>query len=179
LERVVGAAQLKLARDDHGKETDTSHDDTGVMEAVVTDQSILVDQTPAQLRLYERYQVNLLAVSRRGERITRQMRSVRLRPGDVLVLQGNLTTLPQALGELGCLPLASRDLQLGAGRQSFLPLLILLAARPSSAPTSCRCRSPSSAPRSRGADWAIRMRGNLRDHGMANPDLARRADPGE
>jgi di/tricarboxylate transporter len=128
LERVVGAAELKLARDDQGKETDTSHDDTGVMEAVVTDQSILVDQTPAQLRLYERYQVNLLAVSRRGERITRQMRSVRLRPGDVLVLKGNLTTMPQALGELGCLPLASRDLQLGAGRQSFLPLLILLAA---------------------------------------------------
>jgi di/tricarboxylate transporter len=44
------------------------------------------------------------------------------------VLKGNLTTMPRALGELGCLPLASRDLQLGAGRQSFLPLLILLAA---------------------------------------------------
>lgn len=128
LERAVGAAGLKLARDGRDKEADTAHDDIGVMEAVVTDQSLLVDQTPAQLRLYERFQVNLLAVSRRGERITRQMRSVRIRPGDVLVLKGNLTTMPQALGELGCLPLASRDLQLGAGRQSFLPLLILLAA---------------------------------------------------
>lgn len=128
LERLIGAAQLKLARDDREQQTDAPHDDIGVMEVVVSDGSILVDQTPAQLRLYERFQVNLLAVSRRGERITRQMRSVRLRPGDVLVLKGDLTAMPQALGDLGCLPLAARDLQLGAGRQSFWPLIVLLAA---------------------------------------------------
>jgi di/tricarboxylate transporter len=56
------------------------------------------------------------------------MRSVRLKAGDVLVLQGNLKTLPETLGELRCLPLAARDLRLGAGRHSLLPLLVLLAA---------------------------------------------------
>jgi di/tricarboxylate transporter len=98
------------------------------MEAVVTDDSPMVDRSPSQLRLYQRYQVNLLAVSRRGERITKQMRSVKLKTGDVLVLQGNLNTMPEALGELRCLPLAARDLRLGAGRQSILPLLVLIAA---------------------------------------------------
>jgi di/tricarboxylate transporter len=88
----------------------------------------MIDRTPRQLRLHQRYQVNLLALSRRGERVTHQMRSVRIKAGDVLVLQGNLTTMPEALGELGLLPLAARDLRLGAGRHSILPLLVLLAA---------------------------------------------------
>ena len=53
---------------------------------------------------------------------------MRLKAGDVIVLQGNLNTMPDALGELRCLPLAARDLRLGAGRQSILPLLVLLTA---------------------------------------------------
>jgi di/tricarboxylate transporter len=128
LERVVGEAKLKLVRDDAKEESDTPHDDIGVMEAVITDSSRMIDRTPRQLRLHQRYQVNLLALSRRGERVTHQMRSVKLKAGDVLVLQGNLTTMPEALGELGCLPLAARDLRLGAGRRSLLPLLVLVAA---------------------------------------------------
>jgi di/tricarboxylate transporter len=128
LERVVGETKLRLVRDEKDLEFDTPRDDIGVMEAVITNDSMLVDRTPSQLRLYQRYQVNLLAVSRSGQRITRQMRSVRLKPGDVIVLQGNLNTMPEALGELHCLPLASRDLRLGSGRHSFLPLLVLGAA---------------------------------------------------
>ena len=128
LERVVGEAGLKLVRDKEELTTDTPRDDIGVMEAVISGDSVLVDRTPAQLRLYQRYQVNLLAVGRRGERITRQMRSVVLKPGDVLVLQGNLNTMPETLGELRCLPLAERNLRLGDVRHSVLPLLVLVAA---------------------------------------------------
>ena len=128
LERVVGQAKLKLARAEKDEDDETPPDDVGVMEAVIMEGSVLVGRTPAQLRLYHRYQVNLLAVSRRGERITRQMRSVRLQPGDVLVLQGNVNTMPETLGELNCLPLAARDLRLGAARHSLLPLLVLFAA---------------------------------------------------
>jgi di/tricarboxylate transporter len=72
--------------------------------------------------------VNVLAVGRRGERVTHQLRSVKLKSGDVLVLQGNLNTVPETLGELRCLPLAARDIRLGAGRYSVLPLLVLLAS---------------------------------------------------
>jgi di/tricarboxylate transporter len=55
------------------------------------------------------------------------MRSVRFQAGDVLVLQGDLTAMPEALGELRCLPLAARDMRLGAGRHSLLPVVILVA----------------------------------------------------
>ena len=69
--------------------------------------------------------MTLLAVSRRGERVRQRMRSVRLQPGDVIVLQGNLTTMPETLGDLRCLPLAARDLRLGGGRRGLLPVLVL------------------------------------------------------
>jgi di/tricarboxylate transporter len=128
LERVVNDAKLKLVRHDKDLEADTPQDDIGVMEAVITADSPLVGRTALQMNLYRRHQVTLLAVSRSGQKITRQMRSVRLRAGDVIVLQGNLNTMPEALGELRCLPLAARDLRLGAGRHRFLPLLVLLAA---------------------------------------------------
>ena len=128
LARLVGEAKLKLVRDEKNQETDAPDDEIGVMEAVVGGDSLLVDRTPAQLRLYQRFQVNLLAVGRSGERVTHRMRSVKLRAGDVLVLQGNLNTMPEVLGELRCLPLAGRGLSLGTGRHSFLPLLVLLGA---------------------------------------------------
>jgi di/tricarboxylate transporter len=128
LERVVGEGKLKLVRHDKDLEVDTPQDDIGVMEAVVTEDSPLVGRNAAQMKLYQRYQVNLLAVSRSGQKITRQMRSVRLKVGDVIILQGNLNTMPEALGELRCLPLAARDMRLGGGRRSFLPVIVLLAA---------------------------------------------------
>ena len=69
LERIVGGGQAQAgARRDRSSRSTRRRDDIGVMEAVVTANSLLVDRTPAQLRLHERYRVNLLAVSRRGER---------------------------------------------------------------------------------------------------------------
>ena len=128
LERVVGAAKLTLVRDEATKESDTPSDNVGVMEGIVTPDSSLVDHTPASIRLYDHFQVNLLAVSRAGKRVAHQLRSVRLKPGDVVVLHGDLTKMPEALGELRVLPLAERGLSLGRGRRGFIPLLILAVA---------------------------------------------------
>jgi di/tricarboxylate transporter len=125
LERLVAKTKLELAKDPNKQEADTPVDDVGVMEAVVRDDSLLIGKSASELHLYRRFQVNLLAVSRRGERIVHRMRAVKLKAGDVLVLQGDLTTMPEALGELGCLPLAARDLQLGAGRHSVMPVVVL------------------------------------------------------
>jgi di/tricarboxylate transporter len=127
LERIVALEKLKLTRDDKTQAVDTPTDEIGVMEAVVTGDSELVDRTAAQIRLYDHYGVNLLAISRSGKRITHRLRAVRFQPGDVVVLQGNLATMPEALGALRLLPLAERDLPIGR-RRSLLPLAILAAA---------------------------------------------------
>jgi di/tricarboxylate transporter len=128
LERVVAQGKLKLAGgEEQPAEVDRTGDDFGVMEAVVTGNSPLVDRTAPQARLAERFQIGLLAVSRSGERLTHRLRNVRFMPGDVLVLQGNLAQMPEALGELRVLPLAGRDIRLGRGL-NVLPIVVLAAA---------------------------------------------------
>jgi len=127
LERIVVLEKLKLTRDDKGEERDTPSDEIGVMEAVIRPDSELVGSSVGQLRLFDRHGVNLLAVSRKGRRIAHRLRSVKLGVGDVIVLRGNLTTMPETLGELRCLPLAERDLRIGR-KGSLLPVGVLAAA---------------------------------------------------
>ncbi|HKS65132.1 MAG TPA: SLC13 family permease [Xanthobacteraceae bacterium] len=128
LDRLIDKAGLKLAREGGERTADTPSDEIGVMEAVVSEDSPLVGRTPMQQKLDQRYGVHLLAVSRAGQRITQRMRSVRLRSGDVIVLRGNLPTLPETLGALRCLPLAARDLRLGRRGRSIVPMSILVLA---------------------------------------------------
>jgi di/tricarboxylate transporter len=127
LERIVALEKLKLTRGDTAKEFDAPRDEIGVMEAVVTPDSELVGSSAGQIKLFSRHGVNLLAVSRRGRRIAHRLRSVKFRPGDVIVLQGDLTTMPETLGELHCLPLAERALHIGR-KESYLPIAVLAAA---------------------------------------------------
>ena len=128
LERIVAEGGLKLARDESTREIDAPSDDIGVMEAVVSSDSPLVDRSATEFKLYDRYQINLLAVSRRGRNTLHRLGAVRLKAGDVIVLQGNLATMPEVLGELRLLPLAERSLPLGRGRRGLLPIAILAAA---------------------------------------------------
>ena len=127
LERVVAEAKLKLSHE-RNREIDARDDDIGVMEAIVTADSPLIDRSAIEFKLYDHHHVNLLAVSRSGRRILHRLGAVRLKPGDVIVLQGDLTTLPEVLGELRCLPLAERSLSLGRGRRGFIPVAVLAVA---------------------------------------------------
>ena len=81
----------------------------------------LVGSSVGQLKLFDRHAVNLLAVSRKGRRITHRLRGVKLRAGDVVVFRGNLAAMPETLGELHCLPLAERDLRIGR-KASLVPI---------------------------------------------------------
>jgi di/tricarboxylate transporter len=127
LERVVALEKLKLAREGKTHVVDTPSDEIGVTEAVITPDSQLVGNSVGQLKLFDRYAVNLLALSRKGRRITHRLRSVKLRAGDVVVFRGNLAAMPETLGELNCLPLAERDLRIGR-KASLFPILVLAAA---------------------------------------------------
>lgn len=128
LESVVARAGLKLSHEHRRPETDEATDEIGVIEAIVGPNSVLAGLSAERIALYERFQVNLLAVSRSGVRFTERLRAITLRPGDVLVLQGNLKRLPDTLKDLGCLPLAEREIRLGNARRSLLPIAILAGA---------------------------------------------------
>lgn len=121
LERIVARAGLRLAGEDEAEEAN-------VVEGVVTAESPLAGSTAARSRLQQRFGLGLLAVSRRGQRITQRLGTLRLRPGDVLILRGSAAAIADALGELRVLPLTERAITLGRSRRSWLPLLVLLAA---------------------------------------------------
>lgn len=130
LQRIVAQAKLRLigGEEEQPEQVDANAEDVDVIEAVVTGDSPLIDQSPARFNLMERYQVRLLAVSRSDERITHRLRAVKFRAGDVVVLQGSRDTLPDTLRELHCLPLAERPIRLGRSRNRFLPIAVLAAA---------------------------------------------------
>ena len=128
LERVIAGDHLALAGQDRDLPEGSEDDEVGVIEAVVTSDSILVRQSAGRLRLQQRYGVNLIAVSRAGKRLTKQLGETVLRAGDVIVLQGPLGLLPERMRDLGTLPLAERALRLGSSKRRFLPLVILAVA---------------------------------------------------
>ena len=128
LERVIVRDRLKLEGEDREKADADDDDEVGVIEAVVNLGSPLEGRTAARVALQARFGVNLIAISRQGEHLSRRLANIELRAGDVLVLQGPLEQLPSKLRDLGCLPLAQREMRLGLSKRSWLPIAILAVA---------------------------------------------------
>jgi di/tricarboxylate transporter len=128
LERVVAQGELKLVGRDRQTEKTGNSEPALASEVIVGPDSPLVGQTASDFGLHARFAVNLLAVSRSSERLAERMRDIRLRAGDILVLQGDQEALPERLGELGLLPLADRTVALGSTRRVFVTALIVLLA---------------------------------------------------
>ncbi|RUZ38433.1 SLC13 family permease, partial [Mesorhizobium sp. M7A.F.Ca.US.003.02.1.1] len=126
LDRLVSQGRLSVTGDRGGGD-DTTNEMVAI-EAVIGESSSLIGWTAQRLALYDRFNVNLLAVSRRGERLDRRLAAVELRLGDVVVLRGSAARMPEILRELGCLPLAERAILLGSVRKGIVPVVVLALA---------------------------------------------------
>jgi di/tricarboxylate transporter len=104
---------LELVGDKKLRDELLKSDSVEVMEAIVKPESYIERRTAGQLNLRRRFGVNLLGVARQGQRLKQRLRDVRLRAGDILLLQGDSPALHQALTDLGLLPLAVRGLKIG------------------------------------------------------------------
>jgi di/tricarboxylate transporter len=104
------------------------NDDIELQEFVVSPRSSLVDRSAAQLQIRSRYGINLLALSRQGKRTIRRLRSTRLQPGDLLLLQGTHEALYGFASEFDCLPLAARDIRVPKREHALMATVIFLAA---------------------------------------------------
>jgi di/tricarboxylate transporter len=127
LDRVISGARLKLS----GKALPQSgklQQDLISIEAVISRQSVLAGLSARELALSYTRGVNLLAVSRRGERLRERLRDLVLQEGDVIVLQGGRQTLPIVLQDLALLPLAQQEVMLGTQRRALIPIAILALA---------------------------------------------------
>ncbi|MFP5516563.1 MAG: SLC13 family permease [Alphaproteobacteria bacterium] len=132
LAELVKRAGLKMVHD-KDLEGVEKEDEIAVVEAVVEQRSAMIGHSIEEVNLRERFGANLLAISRRGRPIRQRLRRVRLQSGDLVVLQGRQAAMSDTLAELGCLPLAERDLAIGrtpkrAAAVAVLGLTVVLVA---------------------------------------------------
>lgn len=129
IKTVVDKTKMQLIGNKDDIDIPLTSEGVGVIEAVVRAESRLIGFTPRQIRLRSRYGVNLLALRQTSShRAVNRLREVVFHEGDIIILQGDSETMSETLEQLGCLPLAQRNLQLGQRGFVFLPALIMLAA---------------------------------------------------
>lgn len=122
---LLAEAGLATNSADRGPVAELPQEQVGVVEAVIAPGSTLTGRTSRELRLRDTHGVNLLAVARRGRAVASRLKELRLRVGDVLVLQGAAEAMPAVLRDLGCLALAERGSDIGRQRGDWLPVGIL------------------------------------------------------
>ncbi len=125
LKNMVDAGRLSLIGSKETEDLSITSDEVGIVEAVVMAGSDLIGATPKEMQLRRRFSVNLVAMRQNGMPRQSRLHDKRFAEGDIIVLQGNLDSMPETLAELGCLPLAERNLQLGRQKFMFLPVLIM------------------------------------------------------
>lgn len=110
------------------EEKASKSDEVVLVELAVLPQSHMVGRSASDVKLRSRYGVNLLAVSRQGQRSTARLRTMSFAAGDVLLVQG----APEAVAEFssgsGCLPLAARELRIPDTAKAVTASLIMLLA---------------------------------------------------
>jgi di/tricarboxylate transporter len=128
LKQLVDEAKLDLAHASELPKAEDAQDELAAVEAVVGAESPLLGRTPRNFALRQRYDVNVLAVSRAGKRRAARLQTHEFQLGDVVVLQGWEKNLHATVSELGLLPLADRALALGQPNQGLVSLVILAVA---------------------------------------------------
>ncbi|WP_074380929.1 SLC13 family permease [Bartonella doshiae] len=127
LDSVINSARLEfsMGRTIAAGDKDS---DIDIIEAVITHNSPLIGISAKRFSLFDRYDVNLLALSRQHERVRGRLGDIVFHLGDVIVLQGQDLVISNLLRELKCLPLAKRNIMFGNLRHGVISLAILLIA---------------------------------------------------
>lgn len=128
LQALLDSTGLQLVGSRKIQKKDLRSCEEGLLEAVIMVNSPLEGKSAQSLKLRQRYGISLLAVARQGAGFHARISRIKLRAGDVLLLQGRSETLSSLLPELGCLPLAERGLQIDKPRRAALTLALFAAA---------------------------------------------------
>ena len=114
-------------KDRKDKDANRTSDDQSVSirEFVVRPGSGLVGLSPERLRMRAHLDVNILAVSRSGQRQRARLRRMRLQSGDLLLVQGPPDALSDFAAETGSVPLAERGMSIPDRRKAAFAALIM------------------------------------------------------
>lgn len=109
-------------------EREESTDEVTLAELAVLPASTLSGRSASDLRLRTRYGLNLLALSRQGHRSLGRLRSMAIRSGDLLLLQGPPEAITEFAADNGCVPLAERDLHIPDRRKAWAAGIVMAFA---------------------------------------------------
>ncbi|HDS09878.1 MAG TPA: SLC13 family permease [Firmicutes bacterium] len=128
LHQLLTKARLELVGTEDINRKDLESDEIALMEAVITPYSRMVGETAISLDLRKRFGMNLLAISRQDRRLWARLNSIRLKSGDALLFQCPAGLVKKTLSDLGCLPLARRELNIAQSSQIIPSIAIFGAA---------------------------------------------------
>ena len=103
-------------------------DEIVLMELVVRPGASIAGRSASDMLLRSRYGINLLAVSREGTRSKARLRTLRIQPGDLLLMQGPPDVLVEFAADSGCVPLAERELRIPNKRKALTAGGIMVVA---------------------------------------------------
>lgn len=97
-------------------------------ELAVLPGSDIIDQSAKQMHLRTRYGLNLLAISREGHPPRSRLRTVKLKSGDLILVQGPENAIAEFINDTGCVPLGARELRIPDKRMAITAAAIMLGA---------------------------------------------------
>ncbi|NYS24766.1 SLC13 family permease [Rhodobacteraceae bacterium 2376] len=123
----------KPAKGQEPKETSEDDDskrdvDIVLRELAVLPGSSIVGRSASDLRLRTRYGLNLLAVSREGHPPKARLRTLKVKSGDLLLMQGPAEVMTDFINDTGCVPLGERELRIPDRRMAIISGAIILGA---------------------------------------------------
>ncbi|QEW07290.1 SLC13 family permease [Nitrincola iocasae] len=136
---VLSSLGLKLeeAEEDEDSSEDNQEDDDKesassvdivLVELVVREESQLVGRSAKSMLLRTRYGINLLALSREDRKSHARLRTMKIKAGDLLLMQGPQDAVMEFASDYSCIPLAERDLNIPDKNKAITASVILIAA---------------------------------------------------
>lgn len=124
---LVQSAKLEIGDTDKFSEESLKGKETGVLEAVVPQNSHLEGHSARSLKLRSKYQINVLSVHCPGRKKDR-MHDIRFRAGDVVLMHGDIQSLRDNAVDLGFLPLTERGIPMPPKHVTYVPIAALILA---------------------------------------------------
>lgn len=95
-------------------------DEIVLMELVVRPESAIAGRSASDMLLRSRYGLNLLAVLREGTHSKARLRTLKIQPGDLLLMQGSPEVLAEFAADSRSVPLAERELRIPNKRKAWM-----------------------------------------------------------
>ncbi len=118
----------KVEKPEEEEKKPVSSEEIELQELAVMPSSALIGRSAGDMQLRSRYSLNLLAISRRGRRTIKRLRTTAFQAGDVILMQGGKDALNGFMSLFGCVPLASRSLVIPDTRHALLAMMVMLLA---------------------------------------------------